>query len=68
VQLMELRAIGPNWAWLLVMEYFAWRGCKRRQLGERWKIRKRVKRLVEIGPSVGGAPAAAPDRWSCREA
>jgi len=26
VQLMGLRAIGPNCAWLLVMEFFAWRG------------------------------------------
>jgi transposase len=34
VQLMGLRAIGPNCAWLLVMEFFAWRGFRnRRQLG-----------------------------------
>ncbi len=34
VQLMELRAIGPNCAWLLVMEFFAWRGFRnRRELG-----------------------------------
>jgi transposase len=34
VQLMVLRAIGPNCAWLLVMEFFAWRGFRnRRQLG-----------------------------------
>jgi transposase len=34
VQLMSLRAIGPNCAWLLVMEFFAWRGFRnRRQLG-----------------------------------
>ena len=34
VQLMGLRAIGPNCAWLLVMEFFAWREFRnRRQLG-----------------------------------
>ena len=34
VRLMSLRAIGPNCAWLLVMEFFAWRGFRnRRQLG-----------------------------------
>jgi transposase len=34
VQLMGLRAIGPNCAWLLVMEFFAWRGFRnRRELG-----------------------------------
>ena len=34
VQLMGLRAIGPNCAWLLVMEFFAWRGFRnRRQVG-----------------------------------
>ncbi|MDQ3566393.1 MAG: IS110 family transposase [Pseudomonadota bacterium] len=34
VRLMGLRAIGPNCAWLLVMEFFAWRGFRnRRQLG-----------------------------------
>jgi len=34
VQLMGLRAIGPNCAWLLVMEFFAWRRFRnRRQLG-----------------------------------
>lgn len=34
VQLMGLRSIGPNCAWLLVMEFFAWRGFRnRRQLG-----------------------------------
>lgn len=33
VQLMGLRAIGRNCAWLLVMEFFAWRGFRnRRQL------------------------------------
>ena len=31
---MRLRAIGPNCAWLLVMEFFAWRGFRnRRELG-----------------------------------
>ena len=34
VQLMGLRAIGPSCAWLLVMEFFAWRGFRnRRELG-----------------------------------
>lgn len=34
VRLMGLRAIGPNCAWLLVMEFFAWRGFRnRRELG-----------------------------------
>ncbi len=34
VRLMRLRAIGPNCAWLLVMEFFAWRGFRnRRELG-----------------------------------
>jgi transposase len=34
VQLMGVRAIGPNCTWLLVMEFLAWRGFRnRRQLG-----------------------------------
>ena len=33
-QLMKLRAIGPNSAWLLVMEFFGWRQfCNQREVG-----------------------------------
>jgi transposase len=33
-QLMHLRGIGINGAWLLVMEFFGWRACKnRREVG-----------------------------------
>ena len=33
-QLMQLKGIGINGAWLLVLEYFAWRACKnRREVG-----------------------------------
>ena len=31
VQLMRLGVIGPTSAWLLVMEFFGWRGCRNRR-------------------------------------
>src|SRR5919106_534381 len=50
VQLMELRAIGPVSAWVLVLEFFSWRGLRNR-------------REVAALAGLTGTPYASGESW-----
>jgi transposase len=51
-QLMQLKGIGINGAWLLVMEFFGWRACKNRR---------------EVGGVAGFTPTPYPSGERARE-